>query len=141
MGVRGGALRPFAQPLAPGEWNAAEVRYRVQWRALEPALGRWHEETVGAPPVVVGGTPTFSPYEIRVQAVNSAGKGPEPPVIVGYSGEDRESGGTPPQKKPTCDGVGSGAERLSGGGRPQIWGCQDTKVGRTQIWGCLETPQ
>ncbi|KAM6228596.1 LOW QUALITY PROTEIN: neural cell adhesion molecule L1 [Spheniscus humboldti] len=75
------------QPLAPGEWNAAEVRYRVQWRALEPALGRWREETVGGPPVVVGGTPTFSPYEIRVQAVNDAGKGPEP-LIVGYSGED-----------------------------------------------------
>ncbi|KAF1545019.1 Neuronal-glial cell adhesion molecule, partial [Eudyptes schlegeli] len=84
----GGPLRSCPQPLAPGEWNAAEVRYRVQWRALEPALGRWREETVGGPPVVVGGTPTFSPYEIRVQAVNDAGKGPEPPVIVGYSGED-----------------------------------------------------
>ncbi|KAM6106896.1 LOW QUALITY PROTEIN: neural cell adhesion molecule L1 [Phoenicopterus ruber ruber] len=76
------------QPLAPGEWNAAEVQYRVQWRALEPALGHWHEETVGGPPVVVGGTPTFSPYEIRVQAVNDAGKGPEPAIIIGYSGED-----------------------------------------------------
>ncbi|NWI26382.1 NGCA protein, partial [Sula dactylatra] len=76
------------QPLAPGEWNAAEVRYRVQWRAQELGVGRWHEETVGGPPVVVGGTPTFSPYEIRVQAVNDAGKGPEPLIIVGYSGED-----------------------------------------------------
>ncbi|XP_030330140.1 neural cell adhesion molecule L1 isoform X2 [Strigops habroptila] len=76
------------QPLAPGDWNAAEVRYRVQWRPLEPEGGRWHEKTVPAPPVVVGGTPTFSPYEIRVQAVNDAGKGPEPPVTIGYSGED-----------------------------------------------------
>ncbi|XP_068780304.1 neural cell adhesion molecule L1 isoform X2 [Struthio camelus] len=76
------------QPLAPADWNAPEVQYRVQWRALEPALGRWSEETVGGPPLVVGGTPTFSPYEIRVQAVNPAGKGPEPAVVVGYSGED-----------------------------------------------------
>ncbi|XP_071657307.1 neural cell adhesion molecule L1 isoform X1 [Patagioenas fasciata] len=73
------------QPLAPGDWNAAEVRYRVQWR--EPG-GGWSERTVGAPPVVVGGTPTFSPYEIRVQALNEAGKGPEPPLVIGYSGED-----------------------------------------------------
>ncbi|NXS12380.1 NGCA protein, partial [Neodrepanis coruscans] len=76
------------QPLPPGDWNAPEVRYRVQWRPLEPALGRWREDTVGAPPVVVGDTPTFNPYEIRVQAVNEAGKGPEPSVIIGYSGED-----------------------------------------------------
>ncbi|XP_061299182.1 neural cell adhesion molecule L1 isoform X4 [Pezoporus flaviventris] len=76
------------QPLAPGDWNAAEVRYRVQWRPLEPDGGRWHEETVPGPPVVVAGTPTFSPYEIRVQALNDFGKGPEPAVTIGYSGED-----------------------------------------------------
>ncbi|CAM9167165.1 unnamed protein product, partial [Bubo scandiacus] len=56
-------------------------RWSRRWAA--GTRRRW-----GAPPVVVGGTPTFSPYEIRVQAVNDAGKGPEPPVIVGYSGED-----------------------------------------------------
>ncbi|KAM6307728.1 LOW QUALITY PROTEIN: neural cell adhesion molecule L1, partial [Podargus strigoides] len=76
------------QPLPPRHWNAPHVRYRVQWRPQEPAGGPWREETVGAPPVVVEGTPTFSPYEIRVQAVNEVGKGPEPPVVVGYSGED-----------------------------------------------------
>uniref|UniRef100_A0A8V5GZ41 Neural cell adhesion molecule L1 n=1 Tax=Melopsittacus undulatus TaxID=13146 RepID=A0A8V5GZ41_MELUD len=76
------------QPLPPGDWNAAEVRYRVQWRPLEAERGRWHEQTVPGPPVLVGDTPTFSPYEIRVQALNEAGKGPEPAVTIGYSGED-----------------------------------------------------
>ncbi|NXQ07510.1 NGCA protein, partial [Vidua macroura] len=76
------------QPLPPGDWNAPELRYRVQWRPLEPGRGRWAEATVGDPPLVVRDTPTFSPYEIRVQAVNEAGKGPEPPVVIGYSGED-----------------------------------------------------
>ncbi|XP_030826610.1 neural cell adhesion molecule L1, partial [Camarhynchus parvulus] len=76
------------QPLPPGDWNAPELQYRVQWRPLEPGRGRWAEATVGEPPLVVRDTPTFSPYEIRVQAVNEAGKGPEPPVVIGYSGED-----------------------------------------------------
>lgn len=125
LGVRG-VLRPFPQPLAPGDWNAAEVRYRVQWR--EPG-GNWSERTVGAPPVVVGGTPTFSPYEIRVQALNEAGKGPEPPLVIGYSGEDCEWGG------PQNPAGGWGAERAKGGAA-QIWGCPDPKVGTPQIWEC-----
>ncbi|NXF28294.1 L1CAM protein, partial [Rhodinocichla rosea] len=77
------------QPLPPGDWNAPELRYRVQWQPLEgPGRGSWAEATVGEPPLVVRDTPTFSPYKIRVQAVNEAGKGPEPPVVIGYSGED-----------------------------------------------------
>ncbi|NWJ04481.1 L1CAM protein, partial [Crypturellus undulatus] len=78
------------QPLPPGDWNAPELQYRVQWRprGTEAPGGGWHEATVTAPPVVVGGTPTFSPYELRVQALNPAGKGPEPAVVLGYSGED-----------------------------------------------------
>ncbi|XP_053908237.1 neural cell adhesion molecule L1 isoform X2 [Cuculus canorus] len=76
------------EPLPPRDWNAPEVHYRVQWRPREPPGGPWHEQTVGTPPVVVEGTPTFSPYEIRVQAVNEAGKGPEPQITIGFSGED-----------------------------------------------------
>ncbi|XP_077645776.1 neural cell adhesion molecule L1 [Lonchura striata] len=76
------------QPLPPGDWNAPQLQYRVQWRPLEPGRGRWAEATVGGPPLVVRDTPTFSPFEIRVQALNEAGKGPEPPVVIGYSGED-----------------------------------------------------
>lgn len=42
------------------------------------------------PFLVVSNTSTFVPYEIRVQSVNRQGKGPEPQVTVGYSGEDCE---------------------------------------------------
>ncbi|NWH82997.1 NGCA protein, partial [Piaya cayana] len=86
-----GGFRGFRglQPLPPRDWNAPQLQYRVQWRLREPSPGGpWQERIVGDPPVVVGGTPTFSPYEIRVQALNEAGKGPEPQVALGYSGED-----------------------------------------------------
>ena len=39
---------------------------------------------------VVSGTPTYVPYEITVQAINDLGSGPEPEVVIGYSGEDCE---------------------------------------------------
>lgn len=39
---------------------------------------------------VVSGTPTFAPYELKVQAVNDHGVGPKPAVAHGYSGEDCE---------------------------------------------------
>lgn len=39
---------------------------------------------------VVSGTPTYASYEIKVQAVNDYGSGPEPETVIGYSGEDRE---------------------------------------------------
>lgn len=39
---------------------------------------------------VVSGTPTFAPYELKVQAVNDYGAGPEPAVVLGFSGEDRK---------------------------------------------------
>lgn len=39
---------------------------------------------------VVSGTPTFVPYEIKVQAVNDHGAGPEPSIAHGHSGEDCE---------------------------------------------------
>ncbi|CAB1434807.1 unnamed protein product [Pleuronectes platessa] len=39
-----------------------------------------------APPQV---SDTFTPYDLKVQAVNDFGLGPESPVVTGYSGEDR----------------------------------------------------
>ncbi|XP_074872337.1 neural cell adhesion molecule L1 isoform X2 [Carettochelys insculpta] len=75
------------QPLKKSDWNAPELSYRVQWRQRDQG-GRWSEETVSGPPLLVTDTPTFVAYEIKVQAVNLAGKGPEPPIVVGYSGED-----------------------------------------------------
>ena len=40
---------------------------------------------------VVTDTPTYAPYEVKVQAVNDYGSGPEPQLVLGYSGEDCES--------------------------------------------------
>lgn len=40
--------------------------------------------------VVVSGSPTYVSYEIKVQAINDYGSGPEPEIVTGYSGEDCE---------------------------------------------------
>jgi hypothetical protein len=77
------------QPLRWMDWNAPEVQYRVQWRP-QGTRGTWQEQIVSDPFLVVSNTSTFVPYEIKVQAVNSQGKGPEPQVTIGYSGEDCE---------------------------------------------------
>lgn len=51
----------------------------------------WSMKTVAnVSQFVVTGTPTYVPYEIKVQATNDYGSGPEPEVVIGYSGEDGE---------------------------------------------------
>ncbi|XP_028923525.1 neural cell adhesion molecule L1 isoform X1 [Ornithorhynchus anatinus] len=75
------------KPLKWIDWNAPELSYRVQWREKGKAE-RWQEQTVSGLALVVPHTPTFVPYEIKVQAVNKVGKGPEPHIVIGYSGED-----------------------------------------------------
>lgn len=37
---------------------------------------------------VVENTETYVPYEIKIQARNDFGSGPESNVVIGYSGED-----------------------------------------------------
>uniref|UniRef100_A0A8D1MWV6 Neural cell adhesion molecule L1 n=1 Tax=Sus scrofa TaxID=9823 RepID=A0A8D1MWV6_PIG len=75
------------KPLRWMDWNAPQVQYRVQWRP-QGTQGAWQEQIVSDPLLVVSNTSTFVPYEIKVQAVNSQGKGPEPQITIGYSGED-----------------------------------------------------
>lgn len=48
------------------------------------------EHTVKRHSFVVKNTPTFVPYEIKIQAKNNQGWGPEPKIVTGYSGEDCE---------------------------------------------------
>uniref|UniRef100_A0A8C0W415 Neural cell adhesion molecule L1 n=1 Tax=Castor canadensis TaxID=51338 RepID=A0A8C0W415_CASCN len=86
------------KPLRWMDWNAPEVQYRVQWRP-QGTRGTWQEQIVSDPFLVVSNTSTFVPYEIKVQAVNSQGKGPEPQVTIGYSGEDY------PQASPDLEGI------------------------------------
>lgn len=48
----------------------------------------WHEKNVTEPPFRVDNVGNFSAYEIKVQAFNEIGRGPEPDTVIGYSGED-----------------------------------------------------
>ncbi|XP_030110419.1 neurofascin isoform X28 [Mus musculus] len=66
------------------------LRYIVKWRRRE-TRETWNNVTVWGSRYVVGQTPVYVPYEIRVQAENDFGKGPEPDTIIGYSGEDLPS--------------------------------------------------
>ncbi|XP_057364057.1 neurofascin isoform X6 [Manis pentadactyla] len=63
------------------------LRYIVKWRRRETREA-WSNVTVWGSRHVVGQTPVYVPYEIRVQAENDFGKGPEPDTVIGYSGED-----------------------------------------------------
>ncbi|XP_023608772.1 neural cell adhesion molecule L1 isoform X4 [Myotis lucifugus] len=86
------------KPLKWMDWNAPQVQYRVQWRP-QGTRGAWQEQIVSDPFLVVSNTSTFVPYEIKVQTINSQGKGPEPQVTIGYSGEDY------PQAKPKLEDI------------------------------------
>ncbi|XP_070447302.1 neurofascin isoform X12 [Equus przewalskii] len=66
------------------------LRYIVKWRRRETRES-WNNVTVWGSRYVVGQTPVYVPYEIRVQAENDFGKGPEPDTVIGYSGEDLPS--------------------------------------------------
>ncbi|XP_059796060.1 neurofascin isoform X3 [Balaenoptera ricei] len=63
------------------------LRYIVKWRRRE-TRETWNNVTVWGSRYVVAQTPVYVPYEIRVQAENDFGKGPEPGTVIGYSGED-----------------------------------------------------
>ncbi|XP_037539566.1 neuronal cell adhesion molecule isoform X2 [Nematolebias whitei] len=76
------------KPLTSLQSNGPGLHYKVSWRQKRPGA-EWTTETVSNnSKFVVSGTPTFFPYEIKVQAVNDYGEGPEPAVVLGYSGED-----------------------------------------------------
>uniref|UniRef100_A0A7N6AHU1 Neural cell adhesion molecule L1 n=1 Tax=Anabas testudineus TaxID=64144 RepID=A0A7N6AHU1_ANATE len=70
--------------------NGPGLEYKVQWRQKDVEEDWSSMNVVNASQFVVNGTPTFVPYEIKVQALNDYGNGPEPKVVTGYSGEDRD---------------------------------------------------
>ncbi|CAL8338080.1 unnamed protein product [Arctogadus glacialis] len=79
------------KPLTGLQANGPALRYKILWRQKD-ADQEWVEETVAnASRHVVTDTPTYAPYEVKVQAVNDYGGGPEPPLVLGYSGEDLPS--------------------------------------------------
>lgn len=83
-------LSCFVQPLLDLERNGPNLHYGVWWRRKD--LGEeWSNVTTAESKHVVHNTETYISYEIKVQARNEFGRGPESNVVVGYSGEDSES--------------------------------------------------
>ncbi|XP_013917832.1 PREDICTED: neural cell adhesion molecule L1-like protein isoform X2 [Thamnophis sirtalis] len=74
------------EPLKPMEHNGPGLEYKVNWKQQD--TNEWEEETVQKHFLVLQNTPTFVPYDIKVQAVNKYGSGPEPNILTGYSSED-----------------------------------------------------
>ncbi|KAM9483353.1 neural cell adhesion molecule L1-like protein isoform 2-T4 [Clarias gariepinus] len=75
------------EPLSPMEHNGPGLEYKVSYRR-QNVEKEWQEHMVKRHSFVVKNTPTFVPYEIKIQAKNHAGWAPEPETIVAYSGED-----------------------------------------------------
>lgn len=80
---------PLSQPLLPVEHNGPGLEYKLSYRKLG-VEDIWKEHLVKRHAFVIKNTPTFVPYEIKIQSRNSHGWGPEPKVVTGYSGEDCE---------------------------------------------------
>ncbi|XP_067360881.1 neural cell adhesion molecule L1-like protein isoform X5 [Channa argus] len=75
------------EPLLPIEHNGPGLEYKVSYRRQDMEED-WQEHMVKRHSFVVKNTPTFVPYEIKIQARNNQGWGPEPRIVTGYSGED-----------------------------------------------------
>lgn len=70
------------------DFNGPDFRYRVMWRRVVGSGPNWHTNYTTSPPFIIHDIGNFSAFEIKVQAVNKEGEGPEPDPVIGYSGED-----------------------------------------------------
>lgn len=76
------------QPLKGFQSNGPGLQYKVSWRQKD-VDDEWTSVIVAnVSKYIVSGTPTFVPYEIKVQALNDLGYAPEPSEVIGHSGED-----------------------------------------------------
>ncbi|XP_062998528.1 neurofascin isoform X13 [Elgaria multicarinata webbii] len=76
-------------PLNATQVYGPNLRYIVKWRRRD-TRENWSNRTVKGDVsyYTVTQTPIYTPYEIKVQAVNDYGMASEPETIIGYSGED-----------------------------------------------------
>ncbi|XP_060087337.1 neurofascin isoform X18 [Heteronotia binoei] len=76
-------------PLNATQAYGPKLKYIVKWRRKDTRES-WSNVTVNGDvsKYTVTQTPTYVPYEIKVQAENEFGRAPEPDVVIGYSGED-----------------------------------------------------
>uniref|UniRef100_A0A8C2Q7C5 Neural cell adhesion molecule L1-like protein n=1 Tax=Cyprinus carpio TaxID=7962 RepID=A0A8C2Q7C5_CYPCA len=75
------------EPLSPIEHNGPGLEYKVSYRRQGNGED-WKEHMVKRHSFLVKNTPTFVLYEIKIQAKNHMGWGPDPKIITAYSGED-----------------------------------------------------
>lgn len=71
--------------------NGQGFMYKVSWREADGRNIHWNYADVLSPPFVVNNTGTYTPFEIKVEAVNSLGVGPPANSEIGHSGEDSTS--------------------------------------------------
>uniref|UniRef100_A0A3B5B4B7 Neural cell adhesion molecule L1 n=1 Tax=Stegastes partitus TaxID=144197 RepID=A0A3B5B4B7_9TELE len=88
-------LRSLLQEMDKRSHSGEGFQYKVLWREADSSDLRWNTGFVKSPPFLVNNTGTFTPFEIKVQAVNAIGAGPPPEAAIGHSGEDT------PQEAPT----------------------------------------
>nr|XP_040048825.1 neural cell adhesion molecule L1.2 isoform X1 [Gasterosteus aculeatus aculeatus] len=70
------------------DFNGPDFKYLVLWRRVVGSGPKWNTNYTKAPPFTVYDIGNFSAFEIKVQAVNEKGEGPEADPVIGYSGED-----------------------------------------------------
>ncbi|XP_026187504.1 neural cell adhesion molecule L1.2 isoform X2 [Mastacembelus armatus] len=76
------------QEMEKHDFSGPDFKYKVMWRKVVGSGPNWHIDYTTAPPFTVSDVGNFSAFEIKVQAVNEKGEGPEPDPVIGYSGED-----------------------------------------------------
>ncbi|XP_056137618.1 neuronal cell adhesion molecule-like [Lampris incognitus] len=76
------------KPLTSVQANGPGLQYKVMWRQKEVDKEWMSMIVANVSKFVVSGTPTFVLYELKVQALNAYGPGPEPAIAHGHSGED-----------------------------------------------------
>uniref|UniRef100_A0A4W5QUE6 Neurofascin homolog (chicken) a n=1 Tax=Hucho hucho TaxID=62062 RepID=A0A4W5QUE6_9TELE len=76
------------EPLLDTEQNGPNLHYSVWWRRKDSGE-EWNNVTTVGAKHIVHNTETYIPYEIKLQARNDFGPGPESNIIIGYSGEDK----------------------------------------------------
>uniref|UniRef100_A0A8C8A5F8 Neural cell adhesion molecule L1 n=1 Tax=Oryzias sinensis TaxID=183150 RepID=A0A8C8A5F8_9TELE len=87
-GTRNDNMEITWEPLQDLERNGPNLQYHVWWRRKDSGE-QWESGTTPSSSYVVQNTDTYVPYEIRIQASNEFGSGPESNVVIGYSGEDK----------------------------------------------------
>nr|KAI8744112.1 contactin-like; partial [Biomphalaria glabrata] len=91
-----GLLRITWDPLPRSQWGAPDVRYIVYYRRQQEdnSNRKWEmSEQLMVPEyhATVGIEYYYTPYEVKVQAINSVGPGPNSTLTVVYSAEDMPS--------------------------------------------------